>query len=107
MKLIYKAGNILEAYIVSGLLKSRGIEAHVAGHFLQGGVGDLATMDFANVYVAEEDSEEARVIIAEYEGIHDLTAKAVRKKNTAVNFEKNRFLLALFFVVFIFYLVAK
>ncbi len=67
MKIIYKANDILEANIVSGMLKANGIEAYAGGFYLQGGVGDLATMDFANVYVADEDIQSAKSIIADYE----------------------------------------
>ena len=67
MKLIYKARDIIEAHIISGLLKSKGIKAHVGGHYLQGGVGDLAATDFATISVADEDAESAASIIADYD----------------------------------------
>ena len=67
MQTIYKAANITEAHIVRGMLNSRGIDAEVGGHYLQGGVGELATMDFANVMVEEEDIALARKVIEEYE----------------------------------------
>jgi len=67
MNIIFKAGNIIEANIVSGMLKANGIDAYVGGYYLQGGVGDLAAMDFANVYVDEKDSLQAQEIISEYE----------------------------------------
>ena len=67
MQLIYKASDINEANIVSGMLRSNGIEAHVGGYYLQGGVGDLAAFGFANVHVPDEDVDQARALIAEYE----------------------------------------
>ncbi len=67
MKLIYRAGDLFEAHIICGLLKSNGIEAHVTGHYLQGGVGELSAMGFANVHVADEDFNSAKPIIIEYE----------------------------------------
>ena len=67
MQLVFKAGNITEAQIVKGLLESNGIEAYAGGYYLQGGVGGIASMDFANVQVAEEDVSKARAIIDEYE----------------------------------------
>lgn len=78
MKLIYKARDVTEAHIISGLLKSNGVEAHVGGHYLQGGVGDLAAMDFATITVADEDTETAATIIAEYD------------KSTNSNIAKNK-----------------
>lgn len=67
MKLIYRANCITEAHIIAGLLESNDIEAHVGGHYLQGGVGELAAMDFATINVADENVEAANRIIAEYE----------------------------------------
>lgn len=67
MQLIYTANDINEANIVCGMLQANGIEAHVAGYYLQGGVGDLAALDFAKVYVDEEDTEQAAFLIADYE----------------------------------------
>ena len=67
MKLVYRAKDITEAHIISGLLKSKGVDAYVGGHYLQGGVGDLAAMDFATISVADADADAAISIIAEYE----------------------------------------
>lgn len=50
MQLIFRASNILEAHILAGLLDTHGIESHVAGHYLQGAVGDLPASDFAHVF---------------------------------------------------------
>jgi len=68
MKIVYRAKDILEAHIVAGMLRAEGIEAHVGGHYLQGGVGDLAPMDFATVLVSEPDVDGALVLVREYEG---------------------------------------
>ena len=70
MKLIYKAKDIIEAHIISGLLESSNIESHVGGHYLQGGVGDLAASDFATLSVADNDVNEALLIIKGYEKKH-------------------------------------
>ena len=67
MKIIYTASDILEANIVAGLLKANAIDAYAGGLYLQGGIGDLAAMDFANVFVADEDEEKAQHIIDGYE----------------------------------------
>jgi len=78
--LIYKASNISEAHIVAGLLKTYEIDAHVGGYYLQGGIGDLAVMDFATIHVPDEDVVAARAIIDEYE----------RKNHRAQPFHQNR-----------------
>ncbi len=68
MKIIYKAKDIIEAHIVAGMLNANGIETHVGGYYLQGGVGDVTVFDFANVQVAVEDVAIALPLVAEYEG---------------------------------------
>ena len=69
MKLVYRASNIIEANIVAGMLNAQGIETHVGGFYLQGGIGELAAQDFANVHVGDEDVDLARRLIAEYEQV--------------------------------------
>ncbi len=71
MKIIYKARDIIEAHIVSGMLNANGIETHVGGYYLQGGVGDVAVFDFANVQVVDEDVDLALPLVAEYEGVQN------------------------------------
>jgi Putative prokaryotic signal transducing protein len=71
MKIIYKARDIIEAHIVSGMLNANGIETHVGGYYLQGGVGDVAVYDFANVQVADEDVALAAPLVADYDGVQD------------------------------------
>jgi hypothetical protein len=73
LKLIYKARDIIEAHIIAGLLKSNNIDAYVGGHYLQGGIGDLAAMEFATINVADEDVVQAKKIISEYEGDSNIT----------------------------------
>jgi hypothetical protein len=67
MQLIYRAGDITEAHIVAGMLRAHGLECHVGGHYLQGGIGDMAVQDFAVVHVADEDVTAAKELIAQYE----------------------------------------
>ncbi|MDG4866460.1 DUF2007 domain-containing protein [Guyparkeria sp. 1SP6A2] len=68
MDTIYEAADILEAHIVAGMLNAEGIEAEVAGHYQQGGVGELAPRDFARVTLLDErDHERARALIRAYE----------------------------------------
>lgn len=77
MKIVFKAGNIIEAHIVAGMLNACGIQTHVGGHFLQGAVGDLCPSGFANVFVAPEDFYLACTLVAEY----DESAKSERQSN--------------------------
>ncbi len=68
MEIVFTGHNLTEAHIVAGMLRAHDIDAHVGGHYLQGGVGDMAALDFAKVYVGPEDLDHARRLIADYEG---------------------------------------
>ncbi|MDR9467306.1 putative signal transducing protein [Marinospirillum sp.] len=66
MQLVYEASDILEAHIVAGMLRSRHLEVFVDGHYLHGGIGEMAPMGFARVYVAEEDFALAWKLVDDY-----------------------------------------
>lgn len=102
MQIIFKAADITEAHIVSGLLNANNIETHVGGYYLQGGVGDLSAMDFVNIQVDEEDVEKSVKIISEYEGEK---AAPVEKRDVMTSDFLSRIFIAVlvfsFFVVII------
>lgn len=67
MKRIYSAANPTEANIVVGMLQAEGIDAHLTGHYLQGGVGEVSPLDIAGVFVPDHQVEQAERIISDYE----------------------------------------
>lgn len=104
MKIVYKAKDITEAHIVSGMLNANGIKAYVGGHYLQGGVGELAAMDYANVQVADEDISAARLLISEYESVPQGADVEMKLDETVVR-EKSlgpKIVISVLVVVFIF-----
>mgnify|MGYP006149056997 FL=1 len=66
MQIVFKAGNVIEAHIVAGMLNACDIQTYVGGHYLQGAVGDLCPTGFANVFVAPEDFDVACTLVAQY-----------------------------------------
>lgn len=109
MQIIYKAGDITEAHIVAGLLNASNIETHVGGFYLQGGVGDLAAMDFVNVQVEDEDVSRAVKIIQEYEGEGDKTTPGEKREVITPDFLPRIFIavLAFSFVVIIIFIITE
>jgi hypothetical protein len=99
MKIIYKAGDITEAHIVKGLLESNGIEAHVGGFYLQGGIGDLAAQDFAHVHVADEDQQRANEIISVYESNSNPNPGKPKQQPPTETTKFNKLVLTAFIVV--------
>jgi hypothetical protein len=67
MLIAYRARDIAEAHIVSGMLHAQGIEAHVGGHYLQGAMGEIGAAGFSNIHVEDDDYPKARELIEEYE----------------------------------------
>lgn len=106
MQIIYKAQNITEAHIIAGLLRANGIESHVGGHYLQGGVGDLAAFDFANVQVENKNIELASKIITEYEGTK--VSKTIEPVNisTSLTVKVLITILTFIFTIFLYYLIS-
>jgi hypothetical protein len=71
MKSVYDASNNIEAHLVMHQLQQAGIDATIQGEFLQGGVGDLPAAGNVRVMVPENDFEEARSVIADWEAAGD------------------------------------
>ena len=67
MKIVYRAADIIEAEIVKGMLVANAIDAHGSGFYLQGGIGEIAPTDLANVLVSDEDYDRARELVREYD----------------------------------------
>jgi len=106
MKLVYRASDINEANIVSGMLHSYGIESHVGGYYLQGGVGELAAQDFANVHVPDEDFELAKSIITEYENASNkVNMNSAKRSNTKLILSVVLFVLVI--IVIFYFLVTS
>lgn len=88
MEIVYKAGNLIEAHIVAGMLNACEIPAYVGGHFLQGAVGDLSPTGFANVLVAPEYFDQAAELVADYEKSDVPSADSLRSPGFVHSFQK-------------------
>lgn len=67
MKTAYDASSNIEAHLVMHQLQQAGIDARIEGEYLQGGIGELPAAGNVRVLVGEQDFEEARIVIAEWE----------------------------------------
>lgn len=66
MQVAYEPGNLIEAYLIKGLLAQTGIEAWVRGEHLVGAIGELPATGLLAVMVADEDAEPARRVIDDW-----------------------------------------
>lgn len=66
MRRIYEPENLLEAEVLIGMLGNEGVEAHLVGRDLLGGIGELPLQGLLGVAVADDQAEYARQLIAAY-----------------------------------------
>ncbi len=78
MRAIYEPAHSIEANLVVGLLQQFGIEAHIAGEYLQGGVGELPAFGLMRVMVEDRDAENARQLIEEWNSAEPLSEELPR-----------------------------
>jgi formyltetrahydrofolate synthetase len=64
---VYSANSTTEAHLIKNLLEQQGIMAYVAGHYLQGGLGELPVINMIQVQVAEDNAAAALQVISDYE----------------------------------------
>ena len=66
MRKIYEPENLMEGELLQGMLASEGIEAHLTGRHLLGGLGELPALGLLGISVDNDDVEQARQLITEY-----------------------------------------
>lgn len=64
---VYSANSTTEAHLIKNLLEQHGIAAYVAGHYLQGGLGELPVVNLIQVQVDDNDEAAALKVIQDYE----------------------------------------
>jgi hypothetical protein len=69
---IYDPRDLLEAEMLLAMLKSEGIEAHLAGRHLIGAIGELPAIGLLGLEVQQTDAIRARELIAEYSAAQPL-----------------------------------
>lgn len=84
MRTVFEASHSLEGHMVANLLEQANIYARVDGDFLQGGVGELQPSGIVRVVVNDEDFQQAREIVRQWEA-NQPEIKPSRPHNSAVN----------------------
>ena len=67
MQTAYHAANLADAHMVCDVLRQEGVECHVLGEYLQGGMGELPAHAMVRVQVPQAQLERARALIAQWE----------------------------------------
>ncbi len=72
MQRIYEPESLLEAELLISMLGSEGIAVHLVGRDLIGAVGELPMHGLLGLAVADEQADDARALIAAYNGAQPL-----------------------------------
>lgn len=64
---IFRCSDYIEAHLVEGLLRERGIDTFLQGAMLQGGLGELPALGHLAIMIDESDRSAAQLIIDAYE----------------------------------------
>lgn len=72
MQRIYEPQDLMEAELLTRMLASEGVEAHVTGGLLLGAAGDLPAMGLLGLMVPNQQAEHARSLIAAYNAAQPL-----------------------------------
>lgn len=67
MQTAYHAANLVDAQMVCDVLRQEGVECHILGEYLQGGMGELPAHAMVRVQVPAEQLSQARALIAAWE----------------------------------------
>ena len=72
MRRVYEPASLMEAEMLVGMLANEGIEVHVVGRDLVGGIGDLPMQGLLALAVPDEQAGYARELIDAYNAAQPL-----------------------------------
>lgn len=67
MQRIHEPADLLEAQMLISMLRSEGIEVHLQGADLVGGMGELPALGLLGLMVEDQDAQRAQQLIASYQ----------------------------------------
>lgn len=73
MRKIYEPENMMEGELLQSMLASEGIESHITGRHLLGGIGELPVFGLLGLAVRDDEADRARQLITEYNGAFPLS----------------------------------
>ncbi len=73
MRKIYEPENMMEGELLQSMLASEGIDSHITGRHLLGGMGELPVFGLLGLVVDDDQADRARQLITEYNGAFPLS----------------------------------
>ena len=66
MQVVYEPADLIQAELLLSMLRSEGINAHLIGADLVGGVGELPAIGLLRLMVVDQQAEQAQQLIQHY-----------------------------------------
>ncbi|ANI17288.1 Putative signal transducing protein [Pseudomonas citronellolis] len=76
MQRVYEPADLAEAELLAGMLASEGIDCHLGGRHLLGGIGELPLHGLLHLWVDDEAAQQARELIQAYNAAQPLPGPA-------------------------------
>jgi hypothetical protein len=76
MKLLYEAGNVLEAQMILNMLEVEGLRGQIDGAYLQGAMGELPAAGLIRVMVDGDDYPRAKELVRAWDAAQPVPAAA-------------------------------
>lgn len=76
MQRVYEPADLAEAELLVGMLASEGVDCHLGGRHLLGGIGELPMHGLLHLWVEDADALRARGLIEAYNAAQPLPGPA-------------------------------
>lgn len=104
---VYQAHSSFDAKLIQDQLSFEGIDSHIMGDLLQGGMGELQAHGLVKLMVDEVDLEKSQIIIENWKNTKITENKKPTDETSTQNNHKPILLLTIVAVILSFYFLAE
>ncbi len=104
---VYQAHSSFDAKLIQDQLFFEGINSHMMGDLLQGGVGELQANGVVKLMVEEEDFDESLIVIEKWKNTKITENETPTKEVITQKNHKPILLMVIVFVILGFYFIAE
>jgi len=104
---VYEAHSSFDAKLIQDQLSFKGIDSHIMGDLLQGGMGELQAHGLVKLMVDEEDMEKSLTVIENWKNTKVTKNERLKSETTTQRNYKPILLFIIVFVILGFYFLAE
>jgi hypothetical protein len=104
---VYQAHSSFDAKLIQDQLSFEGIDSHIMGDLLQGGMGELQAHGLVKLMVDEEDREKSLVAIENWKNTKITDNETSKSETTTPKSNKSILFFVIVFVLLGFYFLAE